>query len=100
MEAAQKPVLACMFWRLLLRTIAMFAFGYAGETGVLRQELASSLAWAVDSTPSRIFMSEAGGVPCECSQTFKEAFKQETSAGSCAVDMQIPTASTNRCCLH
>ena len=35
LKAARMPVSASMFWRLLLRTIAMLAFGYAGETGVL-----------------------------------------------------------------
>ena len=35
LKAARKPVSACMFWRLSLGTIALLAFGYAGETGVL-----------------------------------------------------------------
>ena len=35
LKAARKPVSAGMFWRLLLGAIAMLAFGYAGETGVL-----------------------------------------------------------------
>ena len=35
LKAARKPVSAGMFWRLLLGTVAMLAFGYAGETDVL-----------------------------------------------------------------
>ena len=33
-------------------------------------------------------MSEAGDVAGECSQALKEAFKQETSAGNCALHVQ------------
>merc|ERR1712204_82911 len=44
LKAARKPVSAGMFWRLLLGTCAMLAFGYAG------------------------------GVAGECSQAVKEAF--------------------------
>merc|ERR1712204_159341 len=61
LKAARKPVSAGMFWRLLLGTCAMLAFGYAGETGVLE-------AWI------GFFMGEAGGVAGECSQAVKEAF--------------------------
>merc|ERR1712107_916070 len=35
LKAAVKPVGAGMFWRLLVGTVVMLAFGYAGETGVL-----------------------------------------------------------------
>ena len=35
LKAAGKPVSAGMFWRLLLGTVAMLAFGYAGETSLL-----------------------------------------------------------------
>merc|ERR1712008_85626 len=47
LKAARKPVTPGMFWRLLLGTVAMLAFGYMGETG---------------------------GVAGECSQAVKEAF--------------------------
>merc|ERR1712008_426137 len=47
LKAARKPVTPGMFWRLLLGTVAMLAFGYMGE---------------------------AGGVAGECSQAVKEAF--------------------------
>merc|ERR1712088_22282 len=35
LKAARKPVTPGMFWRLLLGTVAMLAFGYMGETGAL-----------------------------------------------------------------
>merc|ERR1712113_1322108 len=35
LKAAGKPVSAEMFWKLLLGTIAMLGFGYAGETGAV-----------------------------------------------------------------
>merc|ERR1712113_441015 len=47
LKAARKPVTPGMFWRLLLGTVAMLAFGYMGE---------------------------AGGVAGECSQAVKESF--------------------------
>ena len=36
---------------VFLGTIAMLAFGYAGRLASWKHGLASSLAWAVDSTP-------------------------------------------------
>ena len=35
MKAAQKPVTSDCFWKLVLGTVVMLAFGYAGETGLL-----------------------------------------------------------------
>merc|ERR1712185_225154 len=35
LKAAGKPVSTGMFWRLLLGTVAMLAFGYCGEIAVL-----------------------------------------------------------------
>merc|ERR1739845_155634 len=35
LKAAGKPVSGAMFWKLLIGTVIMLAFGYAGETGVL-----------------------------------------------------------------
>ena len=53
LKAAEKPVSAGMFWRMLLGAIANLAFGYAGETGVLEARIGSSLAWAAGSASSR-----------------------------------------------
>ena len=33
LKAARKPVGGCMFWRLLVGTVLMLFFGYAGESG-------------------------------------------------------------------
>ena len=62
---------------MLLGTIAKLAFGYAGETGVLGAWMGFSFgmgSWFY--MLKEIVMSEAGGVAGECSQAFKEAFKQ------------------------
>merc|ERR1712154_450973 len=57
-----------MFWRLLLGTVAMLAFGYMGETGFVF----GLLGWFY--ILKEIFMGEAGGVAGECSQAVKESF--------------------------
>jgi len=75
LKAARKPVSAGMFWRLLLGTCAMLAFGYAGETGALEAWIGFILGmcgWFY--ILKEIFMGEAGGVAGECSQAVKEAF--------------------------
>ena len=72
LKAARKPVSAGMFWRLLLGTVAMLAFGYAGETGVLEAWIGfifGMSGWFY--ILKEIFMGEAGGVAGECSQVFK-----------------------------
>ena len=53
LKAARKPVSAGMFWRLLLGTIAMLAFGYAGDTGVLEAGIGLILDWAAGSASAR-----------------------------------------------
>merc|ERR1711948_252371 len=35
LKAAGKPVSSEMFWKLLIGTVAMLGFGYAGETGAV-----------------------------------------------------------------
>ena len=77
LKAARKPVSAGMFWRLLPGTIAILAFGYAGDTGVLEAWI--GLIFGMSGwfyIRKGIFMSEAGGVAGERSQAFKEAFKR------------------------
>ena len=67
---------ACRFWKLLLRTIALLTFGYAGETGVL--EALIDLMFGMGGcfyTIKEIFLREAGNVTGEFSQAFKEDFK-------------------------
>jgi len=75
LKAAQKPVTPGMFWRLLLGTVAMLAFGYMGETGALEAWIGfifGMLGWFY--ILKEIFMGEAGGVAGECSQAVKESF--------------------------
>merc|ERR1712045_706591 len=61
LKAARKPVSSGMFWRLLIGTIMMLGFGFAGETGGIN-------AWA------GFFFGEAGGVAGNCSEAVKDAF--------------------------
>jgi len=75
LKAAGKPVTAGMFWRLLLGTVAMLGFGYAGETGALEAWIGfifGMFGWFY--ILKEIFTGEAGGVAGECSQAVKEAF--------------------------
>merc|ERR1711992_92162 len=75
LKAAQKPVTSECFWRLLLGTCAMLAFGYAGETGAMEAWIGfifGMLGWFY--ILKEIFMGEAGGVAGECSQAVKESF--------------------------
>jgi len=75
LKAAGKPVTPGMFWRLLLGTVAMLAFGYMGETGALEAWIGfifGMFGWFY--ILKEIFTGEAGGVAGECSQAVKEAF--------------------------
>ena len=61
LKAAQEPVSAGRFWRLL-RIIATLAFGYAGETGVSEARNGFSFGMADwFCILKEILMSEAGG---------------------------------------
>merc|ERR1712232_1343651 len=75
LKAARKPVTPGMFWRLLLGTVAMLAFGYMGETGALEAWIGfifGLFGWFY--ILKEIFTGEAGGVAGECSQAVKESF--------------------------
>merc|ERR1712137_1198369 len=75
LKAARKPVTSGMFWRLLLGTVAMLGFGYAGETGALEAWIGfifGMFGWFY--ILKEIFTGEAGGVAGECSQAVKESF--------------------------
>merc|ERR1711957_856568 len=52
LKAAGKTVGPAMFWRLLVGTVIMLAFGYAGETGVILPLLALLLACVVGRSSS------------------------------------------------
>merc|ERR1712107_403643 len=61
LKAAGKPVSSEMFWKLLIGTVAMLGFGYAGETGAVYPS--AGFAFIV----YEIFNGEAGGTAADCS---------------------------------
>merc|ERR1712151_382116 len=65
-----------MFWKLLIGTVAMLGFGYAGETGAMNPAagFACGLAgWAF--ILYEIFAGEAGGTAGDCSEAVKSNFE-------------------------
>merc|ERR1712099_140419 len=73
--SAVKAVSSGMFFRLLLGTVAMLAFGYMGEAGALEAWIGfifGMFGWFY--ILKEIFTGEAGGVAGECSQAVKESF--------------------------
>merc|ERR1712003_146816 len=63
LSAVQPSIGQGMFWRLLLGTVAMLAFGYAGEAGMLNAWLGFALGMAGwGFILFEIFMGEAGNV--------------------------------------
>ena len=83
MKAARKPVSACMVWRLLLGTIAMLAFGYAGRL-CPGSMFGFILEWAVDSTPSKRPSCAKPAVWMASDPSIQRPSCEETSAGSWA----------------
>ena len=61
---------------LITGTVVMLAVAYAGETGELEGWIGIIIGMSCWYILKAIFMSETGGVAGECSQAFKEAFKQ------------------------
>jgi bacteriorhodopsin len=75
LKAAGKPTSPGMFWRLLLGTCVMLAFGYLGEIGALLAWpafVAGLCGWAF--ILNEIFMGEAGGVASTSSAAVATAF--------------------------
>merc|ERR1719359_919722 len=75
LKAAGKAVTSGMFWRLLIGTVAMLAFGYSGEIAVLPAwpAFAGGLAgWFF--ILFEIFAGEAGGAAGQCSAYVSQAF--------------------------
>jgi sensory rhodopsin len=75
LKAAGKPVSSEMFWKLLIGTVAMLGFGYAGETGAVNASagFACGLAgWAF--IVYEIFNGEAGGTAAGCSEAVATNF--------------------------
>merc|ERR1711959_561339 len=75
LKAAGKEPSAGMFWKLLLGTVVMLAFGYLGEISVLPAwpAFAGGLAgWAF--ILFEIFAGEAGGAAGSCSEAVATSF--------------------------
>ena len=68
---------ACMFWKLLLRAIALLTFGYAGENGVLEAVIGFMFGMGgCLYTIKEIFFREAGNVTGEFSQAISLQVRQ------------------------
>merc|ERR1712078_333097 len=75
LKAAGKPVSATMFWKLLVGTVAMLGFGYAGETGAVNPAAGFGFGmagWAF--IVYEIFAGEAGGTAGDCSEAVATNF--------------------------
>merc|ERR1712048_963171 len=75
LKASGKDTSAAMFWKLLLGTVVMLAFGYLGEISVLPAwpAFAGGLCgWAF--ILFEIFAGEAGGSVASCSQAVATSF--------------------------
>merc|ERR1712057_10823 len=75
LNAAGKPTSSAMFWKLLLGTVIMLAFGYCGEITVLNAwpAFAGGLAgWGF--ILFEIFAGEAGGTASGCSDAVVSSF--------------------------
>lgn len=75
LKAAGKPVTAMMFWRLLIGTVAMLAFGFLGETHTIEVWMGfvlGMLGWFF--ILYEIFFGEAGDVSTDCSKAVRWSF--------------------------
>merc|ERR1712157_370246 len=76
LKAAGKPISAVMFWRLLVGTVAMLGFGYAGETGAMPAAAGFACGMAgLAFILYEIFAGEAGGTAGDCSPAVKSNFE-------------------------
>ena len=76
LKAAGKPVSGAMFWKLLIGTVIMLAFGYLGETFLLPAWpafIGGILGWFF--ILFEIFAGEAGGTAAGCSESVAASFK-------------------------
>merc|ERR1719155_187019 len=75
LSAVQPNIGVGMFWRLLLGTVAMLAFGYVGEAGIINAWvgfLVGMAGWGF--ILFEIFMGEAGGLAGDCSPHVAQSF--------------------------
>merc|ERR1712144_133293 len=76
LKAAGKDTSAAMFWKLLVGTVAMLAFGCLGEIAVLPAWpafIGGLCGWAF--ILAEIFAGEAGGMAGQCSEAVSTSFK-------------------------
>jgi len=75
LKAAGRPTTAAGFWKLLIGTVVMLAFGYMGEEGALMAWpafIAGLCGWGF--ILFEIFSGEAGGAAKDCSPAVAQAF--------------------------
>jgi bacteriorhodopsin len=75
LKAAGKKVSSAMFWKLLLGTVVMLAFGYLGEISVLPAWpafIGGLAGWAF--ILYEIFLGEAAGTAGDCSEAVSGSF--------------------------
>merc|ERR1712182_147748 len=76
LKAAGKETSAAMFWKLLIGTVMMGAFGYLGETAVINPWISFAFGMAGwGFILSEIFVGEAGGAADQCSEAVATSFK-------------------------
>merc|ERR1711953_523554 len=72
LKAAKAPISAMGFWKLLVGTVLMLAFGYAGETGLINPWA----GWALGMAGWAFILFEIfGGESSQCSDKCSEAVK-------------------------
>jgi len=75
LKAAKAPIGADGFWRLLIGTVAMLAFGYAGESGAINAWIGfffGMCGWAF--ILFEIFAGESSAGAGKCSDAVKQSF--------------------------
>jgi len=75
LKAAGKKVSSAMFWKLLLGTVVMLGFGYAGEVSVVPAMIGfigGMCGWGF--ILYEIFLGEAGGSAADCSESVSSSF--------------------------
>jgi len=75
LKAAKAPIGADGFWRLLIGTVAMLAFGYAGESGAINAWIGfffGMCGWAF--ILFEIFAGESSSGAGKCSDAVKQSF--------------------------
>merc|ERR1712014_368163 len=75
LKAAKAPISPAGFWKLLVGTVLMLAFGYAGETGAINAWIGFALGlcgWGF--ILFEIFAGESGNASSECNEYVKASF--------------------------